>query len=84
MYGKIKKYDRERAFGWIEIEDQVKLTFFHISQWESKNVPVVGQDVQFVEGADRNGRSQAQSVRPIELVTLAQTAQTEGRSGGTL
>lgn len=84
MQGKIKKYDRERAFGWIEIEDHVKLIFFHVSQWEHKNAPTVGQQVQFSEGVDRKGRTQAQSVTPIEPTTQVVLEAAEGRSGGAL
>jgi len=71
--GKIKKYDREKAFGWLEVENDVKLRFFHISQWESTSVPTVGQIVVFRDGFDMKRRPQALKVTPIESTVVKAT-----------
>lgn len=37
--GKIKTYNEERGFGFIEIEGQKKDVFFHIKDFPNKNLP---------------------------------------------
>lgn len=77
MQGKVKKYDKERAFGWID-NGQLRLLFFHISQWSGKDFPVVGQLANFTEGIDKKGRLEAQAVTPeIEVAVAAETSTTE-------
>jgi cold shock CspA family protein len=65
MRGQINRYNVDRGFGWIRVEDQIQLEFFHVSQWNGSRLPVAGQKVEFERGPDRSGRMQAVSVTPI-------------------
>ena len=72
--GYINRYNVERGFGWIKVEGQLLLEFFHVSQWGGGNdIPQLGQMVEFEMGTDRKGRMQAMKVTPV-APAMAETA----------
>lgn len=58
MTGKIIKWDRERAFGFVMM-DSGRGQFLHISNWESNVAPEVGMSVTFeLENNTKSGKMQ--------------------------
>lgn len=48
LEGKIKTYNEERGFGFIQIEGEPKDLFFHIKDFPNKNLPLkVGENLKF-------------------------------------
>ena len=50
MIGHIESYDDERQTGAIKYED--KFYEFHIDDWTSEDVPIIGDDVDFIPEED--------------------------------
>jgi cold shock CspA family protein len=62
--GTIVSWNRERGYGFIETANGRKY-FFHITKWQSDDIPTVGTPVSFELGLGRfAGQSQAISVSP--------------------
>ena len=67
--GKIKTYNEERGFGFIEIEGEVKDLFFHIKDFPNKNVPPkVGESLKFRKVQDA-GKFKADNIVRLDLKT---------------
>lgn len=64
--GKVKWFDREKNFGFIEDETGGKEYFVHISNVENEQSPEQGQLVEFEVGEGKKG-PQAVEVRLIEM-----------------
>lgn len=49
--GKIKTYNEDRGFGFIQIEGQSKDLFFHVKDFPNKNIPPkMGEKLEFLIG----------------------------------
>ena len=67
--GKIKTYNEERGFGFIEIEGEVKDLFFHIKDFPNKNVlPKVGERLKFLIVEDK-GKFKADHIVRLDIKT---------------
>ena len=65
--GKIKAYNEERGFGFIEIEGQKKDVFFHIKDFPNKNLPPkVGEQLKFSVVEER-GKLKADNIVRLEV-----------------
>src|SRR5690606_22221155 len=65
--GKIKTYNQERGFGFIEIEGEAKDLFFHIKDFPNKNVlPKVGEKLKFLIVEDQ-GRFKADHIVRLDI-----------------
>ncbi len=64
--GKVKWFDREKNFGFIEAESGGKEYFVHISNVENEVAPDQGQLVEFEVGEGKKG-PQAVEVRVVEM-----------------
>jgi len=68
--GKIVHYIN-KGFGFIEIEgvpSELKESriFFHVNNYKSKNLPLIGEFVEFTIAKDWQGRREARNVTPVE------------------
>ena len=67
--GKIKTYNEERGFGFIEIAGESKDLFFHIKDFPNKNVPPkVGERLKFLKVQDA-GKFKADNIVRLNLKT---------------
>lgn len=67
LEGKIKTYNAERGFGFIEIEGQQKDVFFHIKDMPQQHIlPQVGEKVKFRKTED-NGKAKAIDVLRLDI-----------------
>lgn len=65
--GKIKTYNEERGFGFIEIEGQRKDLFFHIKDFPNKNLPPkVGEQLKF-RVVEEHGKLKADNIVRLEV-----------------
>lgn len=63
MKGTIQKYFSNRGFGFIEIEGEDDNIFFHRSNYPVNEIPVIGQDVEFVIVDTPKGK-EAKEIKP--------------------
>jgi uncharacterized membrane protein YsdA (DUF1294 family)/cold shock CspA family protein len=64
--GIIQKWNDEKGFGFIKSGPNNDEYFFHINSFRNRNQrPIVGLEVNFEFGKDKNGRTQAIKVRTI-------------------
>ena len=65
--GKIKAYNEERGFGFIEIEGQRKDLFFHIKDFPNKNLPPkIGEQLKF-RVVEERGKLKADNIVRLEI-----------------
>ncbi len=64
MLGVVKFYNADKGFGFIVPEDGSDDLFFHITQATEGYEPQENDEVEFVVGEGRDGRSAAQEVVP--------------------
>lgn len=65
--GKIKTYNEERGFGFIEIAGESKDLFFHIKDFPNKNVPPkVGESLKFLKVQDA-GKFKADHIVRLDI-----------------
>ncbi len=69
--GKIKSYNEEKGFGFIETDDNNSL-FFHISEYRPPRTPPINERVVFQLGTDNQGRTQAKQVQSEVFVQQKQ------------
>ncbi|MFV5491862.1 cold shock domain-containing protein [Acinetobacter sp. ASP199] len=69
LEGKIKTYNEERGFGFIEIVGESKDLFFHIKDFPNKNVPPkVGESLKFRKVQDGD-KFKADNIVRLDLKT---------------
>ena len=69
LEGKIKTYNEERGFGFIEIAGESKDLFLHIKDFPNKNVPPkVGESLKFLKVQDA-GKFKADNIVRLDLKT---------------
>ena len=56
MKGTIKKFLSERGYGFIEVEDEEKDIFFHVSSYPTSSLPASGQNVEFTVTESHKGK----------------------------
>lgn len=67
LEGKIKTYNEERGFGFIEIAGESKDLFFHIKDFPNKNVPPkVGESLKFLKVQDA-GKFKADNIVRLDI-----------------
>ena len=67
LEGKIKTYNEERGFGFIEIAGESKDLFFHIKDFTNKNVPTkVGESLKFLKVQDA-GKFKADHIVRLDI-----------------
>ncbi|WP_286713261.1 cold shock domain-containing protein [Acinetobacter sp. UBA2581] len=67
LEGKIKTYNEERGFGFIEIAGESKDLFFHIKDFPNKNVPPkVGESLKFLKIQDA-GKFKADHIVRLDI-----------------
>ena len=67
LVGKIKTYNEERGFGFIEIAGESKDLFFHIKDFPNKNVPPkVGESLKFLKVQDA-GKFKADHIVRLDI-----------------
>lgn len=67
LEGKIKTYNEERGFGFIEIAGESKDLFFHIKDFPNKNVPPkVGESLKFLKVQDA-GKFKADHIVRLDI-----------------
>lgn len=65
--GKIKTYNEERGFGFIQIEGEPKDLFFHIKDFPNKNIPLkVGENLKFRK-VEENGKFKADNIVRLDI-----------------
>lgn len=65
--GRVKKWQDDKGFGFIETEAGESV-FFHVSEFKAKRRPEVGEQVVFATGQDNQGRLQAREVQELRFV----------------
>ena len=73
--GKVKHYNEEKGYGFIDVDNQSEDVFFHISKWKLSQSPQVGQQVYFL--TERNDKNQLRATK----VTATPNKQTSSTSG---
>ncbi|KGT48919.1 MULTISPECIES: cold shock domain-containing protein [Acinetobacter] len=67
LEGKIKTYNEDRGFGFIEIEGESKDLFFHIKDFPNKNVlPKVGEKLKFRK-VEEGGKFKADNIVRLDI-----------------
>ena len=67
LEGKIKTYNEERGFGFIQIEGEPKDLFFHIKDFPNKNLPPkVGENLKFRK-VEENGKFKADNIVRLDI-----------------
>ncbi|WP_312333244.1 cold shock domain-containing protein [Acinetobacter variabilis] len=67
LEGKIKTYNEERGFGFIEIAGESKDLFFHIKDFPNKNMPPkVGESLKFLIVEDQ-GKFKADNIVRLDV-----------------
>ena len=61
--GKVKHYNEEKGYGFIDVDNQSEDVFFHISKWKLSQPPQVGQQVYFY--TERNDKKQLRATQVI-------------------
>jgi len=65
--GKIKTYNEDRGFGFIQIEGQSKDLFFHVKDFPNKNIPPrIGEKLKFLMVED-NGKFKANHIVRLDI-----------------
>ncbi|MCO8079611.1 cold shock domain-containing protein [Acinetobacter lwoffii] len=65
--GKIKTYNEDRGFGFIQIEGQSKDLFFHVKDFPNKNIPPkMGEKLKFLIVED-NGKFKANHIVRLDI-----------------
>lgn len=59
--GKVKHYNAEKGYGFIDVDNQSEDIFFHISKWKLSQPPQVGQQVYFL--SERNDKNQLRATK---------------------
>lgn len=73
--GKIKTYNEDRGFGFIQIEGQSKDLFFHVKDFPNKNVPPrIGEKLKFLIVED-NGKFKADHIVRLDIKQEVPVAQ---------
>lgn len=72
--GKVKHYNADKGYGFIDVDNQSDDVFFHISKWKLSQPPQVGQQVYFVSA--RNDKNQLRATK----VTATPNNQTASNS----
>ena len=65
--GKIKAYNEERGFGFIEIEGQRKDLFFHIKDFPNKNLPPKVEEQLKFRVVEERGKLKADNIVRLEV-----------------
>ena len=67
LEGKIKTYNAEKGFGFIEIKGESQDIFFHVTDLPNKNViPQVGETLRFSKVRD-NGKIKAAEITRLGM-----------------
>ncbi|MCJ8510840.1 cold shock domain-containing protein [Acinetobacter lwoffii] len=73
--GKIKTYNEDRGFGFIQIEGQSKDLFFHVKDFPNKNIPPkIGEKLKFLIVED-NGKFKAEHIVRLDIKQEAPVTQ---------
>ncbi|OUY06091.1 cold shock domain-containing protein [Acinetobacter populi] len=62
--GKIKKYNQDRGFGFIESDTDGKAIFFHIKDFPKGSLPQIGEELTFSVGKD------GEKIKAVNIVRL--------------
>lgn len=65
--GKIKKWNKAKGYGFIDVDDQVEDVFFHVSKVRISQPITIGQPVYFNSERNDKGQLRATEVTPISL-----------------
>ncbi|TXD97137.1 DUF1294 domain-containing protein [Psychrobacter frigidicola] len=65
--GHIKKWQDDKGFGFIETENGESV-FFHVSEFNARRRPTIGEQVVFTTAQDNQGRMQAKQVQELGFV----------------
>ena len=65
MKGTIKKFLSQRGYGFIEVKDEEKDIFFHVSNFPVTSLPASGQNVEFTITESHKGK-EATNMRVID------------------
>ncbi len=65
--GKIKKWNKAKGYGFIDVDDQVEDVFFHVSKVELSQPITIGQPVYFNSERNDKGQLRATEVTPMSL-----------------
>jgi len=65
MKGTIKKFLSQRGYGFIEVKDEEKDIFFHVSSFPVSSLPTSGQNVEFTITESPKGK-EATGLRVID------------------
>ena len=76
--GVLADWDDERGFGWVAETGGARRVFLHVSAYPAGAArPMVGDEITFVLGAGRDGRSQAREVEVLRSERAARLAADE-------
>lgn len=79
--GKIKTYNEDRGFGFIQIEGQSKDLFFHVKDFPNKNIPPrIGEKLKFLIVED-NGKFKADHIVRLDIKTTISAVQNNDLHG---
>ncbi|WP_230655648.1 ribonuclease domain-containing protein [Psychrobacter sp. I-STPA10] len=73
--GKVKHYNEDKGYGFIDVDNQSEDVFFHISKWKLSQPPQVGQQIYF--DSQRNDKNQLRATK----VTATPNNQSSSTSG---
>lgn len=66
--GTIKAYNEDKGFGFIQVEEQRKDLFFHISALPHRQyAPKIGEKLKFSIVHDNNGRMRAENIVRLDI-----------------
>jgi len=81
--GKIKTYNEDRGFGFIQIEGQSKDLFFHVKDFPNKNIPPkMGEKLKFLIVED-NGKFKANHIIRLDIKQEVPVTQNNDLHGDT-
>jgi cold shock CspA family protein len=75
MEAKIRKYFKDKGYGWVDAEDG-RAYFFHVSSWLEAGVPVEGTAINIEIGPGKPGKAYQVTSARYDRVEV-KTVQTE-------
>ena len=82
--GKIKTYNEDRGFGFIQIEGQSKDFFFHVKDFPNKNIPPrIGEKLKFLIVED-NGKFKADHIVRLDVKVEIKRHTPQSRAANTI
>lgn len=78
--GKVKAYQEERGFGFIQIDGKTKDLFFHIKDMPNRSIPPkIGEKLKF-RMVEENGKFKADNIVRLDITNQSETFTPQARA----